>query len=124
MQGHQLDAGRVFEQATTVAASVPLYLLRVGRDLSRLAERGPGFLDLPVTDVMTREPLVARADELRDVLLNLLENSRLAGARNGEVHCARRDGRVVIDGVRCVGCGVCVHVCPGGAIIARKEGQP
>lgn len=29
------------------------------------------------------------------------------------------DGRVVIDGVRCVGCGVCVHVCPAGAIEAR-----
>jgi indolepyruvate ferredoxin oxidoreductase alpha subunit len=28
------------------------------------------------------------------------------------------DGRVVIDGVRCVGCGVCVHVCPAGAIEA------
>jgi len=27
-------------------------------------------------------------------------------------------GRVVIDGGRCVGCGVCVHVCPEGAIEA------
>jgi indolepyruvate ferredoxin oxidoreductase alpha subunit len=34
------------------------------------------------------------------------------------------DGRVVIDGVRCVGCGVCVHVCPAGAITSAKEGQP
>jgi len=34
------------------------------------------------------------------------------------------DGRVVIDGVRCVGCGVCVHVCPAGAIIAAQGGQP
>jgi indolepyruvate ferredoxin oxidoreductase alpha subunit len=32
------------------------------------------------------------------------------------------DGRVVIDGVRCVGCGVCVHVCPEGAITARQKG--
>jgi len=29
--------------------------------------------------------------------------------------------QVVIDGVRCVGCGVCSHVCPGGAIEARRR---
>jgi indolepyruvate ferredoxin oxidoreductase alpha subunit len=34
------------------------------------------------------------------------------------------DGRVVIDEVRCVGCGVCVHVCPSGAISASQEVQP
>jgi indolepyruvate ferredoxin oxidoreductase, alpha subunit len=34
------------------------------------------------------------------------------------------DGRVVIDGGRCVGCGVCVHVCPEGAITADPEGRP
>jgi indolepyruvate ferredoxin oxidoreductase alpha subunit len=30
-------------------------------------------------------------------------------------------GQVEIDGVRCVGCGVCVHVCPTGAIEARPR---
>jgi indolepyruvate ferredoxin oxidoreductase alpha subunit len=34
------------------------------------------------------------------------------------------DGRVVIDGGRCIGCGVCVHVCPEGAITAGKETDP
>jgi indolepyruvate ferredoxin oxidoreductase, alpha subunit len=29
--------------------------------------------------------------------------------------------QVTIDGVRCVGCGVCVHVCPAGAIAARPK---
>ena len=29
--------------------------------------------------------------------------------------------QVSIDGMRCVGCGVCVHVCPAGAIEARLK---
>jgi len=31
-------------------------------------------------------------------------------------------GRVDIDQVRCIGCGVCVHVCPEGAIVGRMKG--
>jgi len=31
------------------------------------------------------------------------------------------DGRVAIDQVRCVGCGVCLHVCPEGAIVGRAR---
>jgi len=30
-------------------------------------------------------------------------------------------GRVAIDQVRCLGCGVCIHVCPEGAIIGRLK---
>ncbi len=30
-------------------------------------------------------------------------------------------GRVDIDQVRCVGCGVCIHVCPEGAIVGQGE---
>jgi arabinose-5-phosphate isomerase len=42
-------------------------------DLSRVAERGAGFLDLRVGEVMTREPLTARIDELGAAALGRME---------------------------------------------------
>jgi arabinose-5-phosphate isomerase len=42
-------------------------------DLSRLAERGAGFLELPVAEVMTREPLAARPDELGAAAVGRME---------------------------------------------------
>lgn len=42
-------------------------------DLTRLMERDPGFLDRPVTDVMTREPKTARPDELGSAAVSRME---------------------------------------------------
>ena len=41
-------------------------------------------------------PAVAREDELREVLLNVLENARLAGAPRVHVALTRRDGQVLV----------------------------
>ncbi|MGH7650059.1 MAG: sensor histidine kinase [Gemmatimonadaceae bacterium] len=45
------------------------------------------------------DPLVAKArtDELREVLLNVLENARLASATQIALRVARSDGRVIIE---------------------------
>jgi len=42
-------------------------------DLTRLAERDPGFLDLPVTGVMTRAPRTAAPDELAAAAAGTME---------------------------------------------------
>jgi len=46
-----VDAARVFEQAATVASQVPLFLLRVGRDLSRIVEVAETMVDWHATPV-------------------------------------------------------------------------
>lgn len=42
-------------------------------DLTRLMERNPGFLDVPVRDVMTRNPKVARMGELASAAVHRME---------------------------------------------------
>lgn len=63
-------------------------------DLSRLAERGAGFLALPLEQVMTREPKTCRDDELAAAALGLMERHGImalpvldaAGTVRGVVH--------------------------------------
>jgi len=45
------------------------------------------------------EPIHAMAsgEELREVLLNVMENARLAKATRVELRCARGDGRVIVE---------------------------
>ncbi|HJR63796.1 MAG TPA: ATP-binding protein [Gemmatimonadaceae bacterium] len=59
------------------------------------------------------EPLFAeaRTDELREVLLNVLENARLANARHVEVRLAASDERVTIEVID-DGSGIPAHVLP------------
>lgn len=57
----------------TVAEQGRLAGVITAGDLSRLAERGPGFLDLPVGEVMTREPMAAEPEELGAAALGRME---------------------------------------------------
>jgi len=54
---------------------------------------------------------MARKDEMRDVLLNVFENARLAGARHVEITLREEDGRVTIE-TRDDGSGIPAAVMP------------
>ena len=54
---------------------------------------------------------MARKDEMRDVLLNVFENARLAGARNVEITLREEDGRLTIE-TRDDGSGIPASVMP------------
>jgi signal transduction histidine kinase/HAMP domain-containing protein len=73
----------------------PVDVDRVARDVVELETMGEGGVRWSVTsDGPTMA--IAVAGELREALLNVLENARLAGARNVEVRVARRGDRVAI----------------------------
>jgi signal transduction histidine kinase len=90
-------------EATDVAAVVRdvLALERMGRDTVewRLHEDG------------SRALAVARPDELREVMLNVLENARHAGATHVDVRVTPQDGRVQVE-VKDDGRGIPASVMP------------
>jgi signal transduction histidine kinase len=54
---------------------------------------------------------MARKDEMRDVLLNVFENARLAGARHVDINLSEEDRKVVIE-TRDDGSGIPAAVMP------------
>ncbi len=69
----------------------------VARDVVALERMGSGNLEWTIDGADAPLAALARADELREVLLNVLENSRLAAASRVSLSCARRDGRIVLE---------------------------
>ena len=96
-------AERLPSEPTDVAAVARdvVELERIGRDGVRWEISGA---DAPVT-------AAARADELREVLINILENARLAGSTRVEVHVAGGADRVRVD-VRDDGEGIASNLLP------------
>lgn len=67
------------------------------RDVVALEQMGVGDVAWKLTGAETTAFAEARADELRDVLLNVFENARLARARNVDVRLSRLPKSVLID---------------------------
>ncbi len=85
-------------------------LERMGGD-GRRERAGSGAVDWKLSGAEHPLRAVARPEELREVLLNVLENARLAGASSVELRCGRSDGRIVIE-VHDDGSGVPADVLP------------
>ena len=92
-------------------AGVPVDVSAVARDVVELERMGADALTWELRGA--DRPAVARArdEELREVLLNLLENARLADARTVRVEVARANGRVEVT-VADDGTGIAPEVLP------------
>ncbi len=96
-------AGTVPAEPTDVAAVV--------RDVLALERMGRDTVDWRLQEDAGRAVAYARADELREVMLNVLENARHAGATRVDVRVSPQDGRVQVE-VRDDGRGIPAHVMP------------
>jgi signal transduction histidine kinase len=67
------------------------------RDVVSLEQMGQGDVKWKLRGTEQARVVMARADELREVFLNVLENARLAGARRIEVRVAEEERRVTIE---------------------------
>ena len=74
----------------------PLDVSAIVRDVVALETMGEGTIDWRLQDGDRPAVAVASGDELREVLLNILENARLAGARGVDVAVHRNAGSVTV----------------------------
>jgi len=101
------EIARAFSRYGTAPAERPpgsaIDVAAIVRDVVDLERMGEGDVNWRVAGADDQAVAIASSDELREVLLNVLENARLANARHVDVDVVRTDGRVEIivgdDGV-------------------------
>ncbi len=117
---HLDEIARAFSRYGTApqdrTAPVPIDVAQVVHDvmqLERLGDADPGGADIRWGADVPDTPLfaIAQRDELREVLINLLENARLAGAHDVRVVARAQNGQVRLD-VHDDGSGIAEDVLP------------
>jgi signal transduction histidine kinase len=79
--------------------AVPIDVAAVVKDVLGLEQMGDRVVKWQVRGADRPIWVMGRKDEMRDVLLNVFENARLAGARNVEVALREEERRVTIETV-------------------------
>ena len=109
------EIARAFSRYGTAPAdrapTEPTDVAEIVRDVVALETLGEDAVDWRTSGIGEPALAHARADELREVLLNLLENARLAGAEAVDVSVSRTDGVVSVR-VRDDGEGIPPDVLP------------
>ena len=94
------------------AAPEPTDVLAAVHDVVALEQMGSGDgMQWSVTGAEQGAPAMARRDELKEVLLNILENSRHAGARNVAIDVSGSASHVILT-IRDDGAGIPAEVLP------------
>ena len=101
------EIARAFSRYGTAPAerrqAAPIDVAAIVRDVVELERMGEGEVEWRLSGADEPAIAIASGDELREVVLNVLENARLANARHVDVALASSDGRVDIavadDGV-------------------------
>ena len=94
-----------------LAPAVEVDVAAVVRDVVGLEQMGDRVVKWQVRGPDRSVWAMAQRDEMRDVLLNVFENARLAGARNVEVTVREDEGRVTIETID-DGAGIAPAVLP------------
>ncbi len=95
------EIARSFSRYGSAPADLPppvsVDVAAVVKDVADLEQMGDRKVNWQVRGADRPAWAMARKDEMRDVLLNIFENARLAGARNVEIAVREDDRRVTIE---------------------------
>jgi nitrogen fixation/metabolism regulation signal transduction histidine kinase len=109
------EIARTFSRYGSLPADLPpaepIDVAAILRDVIQLEQIGEGKLKWRLTGAERELRAHSRGDELRDVLLNVFENARLAGATEVNVR-AERDGRQILIDTTDNGSGIPPEVMP------------
>ena len=109
------EIARSFSRYGSAPADLPppvaVDIAAIVKDVIGLEQMGDRVVKWQLRGVDRQIFAMARKDEVRDVLLNVFENARLAGARRVEVTVSEEDRRVIIE-TRDDGAGIPAAVLP------------